>query len=75
MSKSLAPDQTDICHKYVHVVKGIDFLMGYAVACSSSHAWVQECFLGKLQVCKVLGGRGIQHFPGGPNFYENLYNF
>ena len=26
----------------MHRVKGIDFLMGYAVACSSSHAQVQE---------------------------------
>ena len=30
--------------------------MGYAVACSSSHARVQEFLSGKLQVCKVLGG-------------------
>ena len=41
----------------MHRVKGIDFLMGYAVTCSSSHAaWVQEFLSGKLQVCKVLGG-------------------
>ena len=40
----------------MHRVKGIDFLMGYAVACSSSHARVQEFLSGKLQVCKVLGG-------------------
>ena len=31
--------------------------MGYAVACSSSQARVQECLSGKLQVSKVLGGR------------------
>ena len=37
-------------------VKGIDFLMGFAVACSSSHARVQEFLSGKLQVCKVVGG-------------------
>ena len=24
-SKSLAPDQTDVCHKYMHIIKGIDF--------------------------------------------------
>ena len=30
--------------------------MGYAVACSFSHARVQEFLSGKLQVCKVLGG-------------------
>ena len=40
----------------MHRVKGIDFLMGYAVACSSSHARIQENLRGKLQVCKVLGG-------------------
>ena len=40
----------------MHRVKGIDFLTGYAVACSSSHAQVQEILPGKLQVCKVLGG-------------------
>ena len=58
MSKSLALDQTDVLHKYMYMrrVIGIDFLMGYAVACSSSHARVQEFLFGKLQVCKVLGG-------------------
>ena len=56
-SKSLVPDQTDGWHKYMHRVKGIDFLMGYAVTCSSSHAaWVHEFLSGKLQVCKVPGG-------------------
>ena len=40
----------------MHRVKGIDFLMGYAVACSSSHARVKEFLSGKPQVCKVLGG-------------------
>ena len=43
----------------MHRVKGIDFLMGYAVACSSSHARVKEFLSGKLQVCKVLGGGSI----------------
>ena len=43
----------------MHLVKGIDFLMGYAVACSSSHARVQEFLSGKLQICKVLGGGSI----------------
>ena len=50
--------------------------MGYAVACSSSHARVQEFLSRKLQVCKVLGG--AQHFPGDPlaNFYGKLtYDF
>ena len=58
----------------MHRVKGIDFLMGYAVACSSSFARVQEFLTGKLQVCKVLGA--IHYFPGVPlaNFYGNLYN-
>ena len=41
---------------YMQKVKGTDFLIGYAVACSSSHARVQEFLSGKLQVCKVLGG-------------------
>ena len=50
-------DQTDVWHKYMHRLKGTDFLIGYAVACSSSHARVQERLSGKLQVCKVLGGR------------------
>ena len=59
MSKSLALDQTDVRHKYVRRVKGIDFLMGYAVACSSSHPRVQEFLSGKLHVCKVLGGSSI----------------
>ena len=59
MSKSLGPDQTDVRHKYMHLVKGIDILMGYAVACSSSHARVKEFLSGKLQVCKVLGGESI----------------
>ena len=56
-------------------LKGIDFLIGYAVACSSSHARVQDFLSGKLQVCKILGGR-VHYFPGGPlaNFYGNLYN-
>ena len=42
----------------MHRVKGIDFLhvIGYAVACLSSHARVQEFLSGKLKVCKVLGG-------------------
>ena len=58
----------------MHRVKGIDFLMGYAVACSSSYARVQEFLSGKLQVCKVLGGDSL--FIGGPlaNFYGNLFN-
>ena len=30
--------------------------MGYAVACSSSHAQVQEFLSGKIQACKILGG-------------------
>ena len=59
MSKGLAPDQTNDLHKYMHQVKGIYFLMGYAVAYSSSHARVQEFLSGKLQVCKVLGGGSI----------------
>ena len=52
----------------MHRVKGIDFLMGYAVACSSSHARVQEFLQGS--------GRGIRYFSGGPlaNFFGNLYN-
>ena len=37
-------------------VKGIDYLIGHHVACSSSHARVQEFLSGKLQVGKVLGG-------------------
>ena len=36
--------------------------MGYAVACSSSHARVQEFLSRKLQVCKVLAG-GPSIFP------------
>ena len=40
----------------MHRVEGIDFLMGYAVACLSSHARVQEFLSGKFQACKVLGG-------------------
>ena len=43
----------------MHRVKGIDFLKRYAVACSSSHARVQEFLSGKLQDCKVLGGGSI----------------
>ena len=43
----------------MHRVKGIDFLMGYAVAYSSSHARVQGFLSGKLQVCKFLGGGSI----------------
>ena len=39
----------------MHRVKGIDFLMGYAVASSFSH-FVQDVLYGKLHVCKVLGG-------------------
>ena len=42
--------------KYMHRVKGIDILIGYAVACWSSWARVQEFLSGKLQVSKVLGG-------------------
>ena len=64
---------TSICTELM----GFDFLMGYAVACLSSHARVQEFLLGKLQVCKVLvGGGGVQHFPVGPLaiIYGNLYN-
>ena len=38
---------------------GIDFLLGYAVTCSFSHARVQELMSRKLQVCKVLGGGSI----------------
>ena len=75
MSKSLAPDQTDVGHKFMHRVKGTDFLIGYAFACLSSHAPVQEFLSRKLQVCKVLGG-GIHYFPAGllAYFYGNLYN-
>ena len=40
----------------MHRVKRIDFLMGYAVASSFSHALVQEFLSGKFHVCKVLGG-------------------
>ena len=65
MTKSLAQDQTDVWHKYVHRVKGIDFLIGYAVACSSSQARVQDFLSGKLQVCKVL--------IGGSNFFEVVH--
>ena len=56
----------------MHRVKGVDFLIGYAVACSSYQARVQEFLSGKLQVCKVLGGGGVHYFPGGPlaNFYD-----
>ena len=43
----------------MHRAKGIDLLMGYAVACSSSHVSVQEFLSGKLQICKVLGGGSI----------------
>ena len=48
----------------------MDFLMGYAVACSSSHARVQET--SSLQG----SGRGVQNFPGVPlaHFYGNLNN-
>ena len=58
----------------MHRVKGVDFLMGYAVAYSSSHARVQEFLSGKLQVCKVLGG-GSSIFSGVPLaiIYGNLY--
>ena len=73
MSKSLDLDQTDVWHKYMSRVKGIAFLMGYAVACSSSCAGT-GVFVRKtssLQGSK----RRIQHFPGSPlaNFYGNLY--
>ena len=44
---------------YMHRVKGIDFLKGYVVACSPSHARVQEFLSGKLQVCKGQGGGSI----------------
>ena len=39
----------------MHRVKGIDFLMGYAVACSSSDSQAQEFLCGKLQACKEGG--------------------
>ena len=59
MSKSLAPDQTDVWHKYMHQVKGIDFLMGYAVACSYSHGGSRNFCPENFQDCKVLGGGSI----------------
>ena len=42
---------TSICTELKRLIS-----MGFAVACSSSHARVQEFLSGKLQVCKVLGG-------------------
>ena len=45
---------TSICTE----LKGL-FLMGYATACSSSHARVQQFLSRKLQNCKVLGGGAI----------------
>ena len=49
----------------MHRVKGFDFLMGYAVACSSSHARVQDFLSRKLQVCKVL--------EGGSSIFQGVY--
>ena len=39
--------------------------MVYVVACSSSHARVQEFLSRKLQVCKVLGG--------GPSIFQVVH--
>ena len=50
---------TSICTELKGVISQINFLMGYAVACSSSHARVHEFLSGKLQVCKALGGGSI----------------
>ena len=59
----------------MHRVKGIDFLMGYAVACSSSQARDPGIFVRKTSSLQGSGS-GIHYFPGGPlaNFYGNLYN-
>ena len=45
----------------MHRVKGIDFVMGYAVACSSSHSRVQEFLSGKLSNSQNSGW-GIHYF-------------
>ena len=68
--QSLTSDQTDVWHKYMQRVKGVDFLMGYAVPCSSSHARVRK-------TSSLQGSwRGVHYFSGSPLaiFYGNLYN-
>ena len=60
---------------YMHRVKGIDFLIGYAVACWVFPGAGQEIFVRKTSSLQG-SGRGSIIFTGGPlaNFYGNLNN-